>query len=160
MAHGEQIAVTECPFCDYASQYPGKVKKHLTDEHPTEETKLNEDKTLNEENVWAAASKLTDCPFCSFTSIEPEEFRQHVLTNHLNDKNFRCLICNRLYRYRGDCKLNRNEIFNEFFLSSCLKTKVHFTFERNIRIVWSVTMSNLYANLSLNFIRIRWRQKN
>jgi hypothetical protein len=33
MAHGEQLIITECPFCDYASQYPGKVKKHLTDEH-------------------------------------------------------------------------------------------------------------------------------
>ena len=34
MAHGEQLIITECPYCDYASQYPGKVKKHLTDEHP------------------------------------------------------------------------------------------------------------------------------
>jgi hypothetical protein len=34
MAHDEQLIITECPFCDYASQYPGKVKKHLTDEHP------------------------------------------------------------------------------------------------------------------------------
>ena len=37
MAHGEQLIVTECPFCDYASQYPGKVKKHLTDEHPSQQ---------------------------------------------------------------------------------------------------------------------------
>jgi hypothetical protein len=37
MAHGEQLIVTECPFCDYASQYPGKVKKHLSDEHPLQQ---------------------------------------------------------------------------------------------------------------------------
>jgi hypothetical protein len=37
MAHSEQLIITECPFCDYASQYPGKVKKHLTDEHPLQQ---------------------------------------------------------------------------------------------------------------------------
>lgn len=37
MAHAEQLIITECPFCDYASQYPGKVKKHLTDEHPLQQ---------------------------------------------------------------------------------------------------------------------------
>ncbi len=37
MAHDEQLIITECPFCDYASQYPGKVKKHLTDEHPLQQ---------------------------------------------------------------------------------------------------------------------------
>lgn len=108
MAHGEQIAVTECPFCDYASQYPGKVKKHLTDEHPLEQTTIESNSTLeksiDDEKIWNEAPRLTDCPFCSFTSTETEEFRQHILINHLNDKNFRCLICNRLYRYRGDCK--------------------------------------------------------
>jgi hypothetical protein len=51
------------------------------------------------------ATRFTDCPFCSFTSIDSEAFRKHVLTNHLSDKNFRCLVCNRLYRYRGDCML-------------------------------------------------------
>lgn len=37
MAHGEQLLVTECPFCDYASQYSGKVKKHLVDEHAADQ---------------------------------------------------------------------------------------------------------------------------
>jgi hypothetical protein len=37
MAHDEQLVITECPFCDYASQYPGKVKKHLTDEHTSQQ---------------------------------------------------------------------------------------------------------------------------
>lgn len=41
MAHGEQLIITECPFCDYASQYPGKVKKHLTDEHPLQEQQMS-----------------------------------------------------------------------------------------------------------------------
>ena len=126
MAHGEQIAVTECPFCDYASQYPGKVKKHLTDEHPLQHSSMDDssietnrtspsrgnamklelkEKSNTDQNALAlAATRFTDCPFCSFTSMDSEEFRKHVLTNHLNDKNFRCLVCNRLYRYRGDCK--------------------------------------------------------
>ena len=149
MAHGEQLIITECPFCDYASQYPGKVKKHLTDEHPMQPMSkgmhvsirsisscslyLPDESTVQSNRLSArgnsinntieqngknnsntAGAKFTDCPFCSFTSVEPEAFRKHVLTNHLIDKNFRCLICNRLYRYRGDCKLNDvNEI--EFY---------------------------------------------
>jgi len=54
-------------------------------------------------NIETTVTRFTDCPFCSFTSIDSEIFRKHVLTNHLSDKNFRCLVCNRLYRYRGDC---------------------------------------------------------
>ncbi|CAF1656333.1 unnamed protein product, partial [Adineta ricciae] len=124
MAHGEQLIITECPFCDYASQYPGKVKKHLTDEHPMQQMSKDEstvqsnrlsargnsiNNTIEQNgknNSNTAGMKFTDCPFCSFTSVEPEAFRKHVLTNHLIDKNFRCLICNRLYRYRGDCSFH------------------------------------------------------
>ncbi|CAF3660680.1 unnamed protein product [Rotaria socialis] len=125
MAHGEQLIVTECPYCDYASQYPGKVKKHLTDEHPLQQistvkspTQSNrttlhgnsinntiEQNAINN-NVEKAITRFTDCPFCSFTSVDSEAFRKHVLTNHLSDKNFRCLVCNRLYRYRGDCSFH------------------------------------------------------
>lgn len=54
-------------------------------------------------NIEKVLTRFTDCPFCSFTSLDSEAFRKHVLTNHLSDKNFRCLVCNRLYRYRGDC---------------------------------------------------------
>jgi hypothetical protein len=57
-------------------------------------------------NIETTGTRFTDCPFCSFTSIDSEAFRKHVLTNHLSDKNFRCLVCNRLYRYRGDCMLS------------------------------------------------------
>lgn len=117
MAHGEQLTITECPFCDYASQYPGKVKKHLADEHPTQQMPLGQspvqvNRTSNEPNnniqdqTSALSIRFTDCPFCSFTSTDPETFRQHVLTNHLSDKNFRCLVCSRLYRHRGDCSFH------------------------------------------------------
>ncbi|CAF3663935.1 unnamed protein product [Rotaria sordida] len=124
MAHGEQLIITECPFCDYASQYPGKVKKHLTDEHPlqqmsTDQSPDQSNRTISHENsinntieqngkinVEKMITRFTDCPFCSFTSIDSEAFRKHVLTNHLSDKNFRCLVCNRLYRYRGDCSFH------------------------------------------------------
>ncbi|UJR28965.1 hypothetical protein I4U23_010182 [Adineta vaga] len=124
MAHSEQLVITECPFCDYASQYPGKVKKHLTDEHPMQQMSNDESKVQSNRlsargnsinntieqnakmNFDTAGMKFTDCPFCSFTSVDSEAFRKHVLTNHLSDKNFRCLICNRLYRYRGDCSFH------------------------------------------------------
>ncbi len=62
-----------------------------------------------------AAARFTDCPFCSFTSIDSEAFRKHVLNNHLSDKNFRCLVCNRLYRYRGDCMFSSKLYKNYFF---------------------------------------------
>ncbi|CAF3824104.1 unnamed protein product [Adineta steineri] len=124
MAHSEQLIITECPFCDYASQYPGKVKKHLTDEHPLQQMSNTEvsnqstrissrgnsiNNTIEQNskiNIDGTAVKFTDCPFCSFTSTDSEAFRKHVLTNHLSDKNFRCLVCNRLYRYRGDCSFH------------------------------------------------------
>lgn len=67
-------------------------------------------------------TRFTDCPFCSFTSLDTEIFRNHVLTNHLSDKNFRCLVCNRLYRYRGDCMfiLKQKSKILIYFLSEIL----------------------------------------
>lgn len=73
---------------------------------PVQSNRLSAEQNGKEENVEPISSaRFTDCPFCSFTSTDSEAFRKHVLTNHLSDKNFRCLVCNRLYRYRGDCML-------------------------------------------------------
>ncbi|CAF0869992.1 unnamed protein product, partial [Didymodactylos carnosus] len=177
--HNEILIITECPHCDYASQYPGKVKKHLHEAHRFVDSKngglsvpfVSVSKTENgsaskrksrtslpittpflsknkNDNAIAHAVKLSlhhlspspsvstrksvplngvfikqkqldtpdyrskstsvwisDCPYCTFTSHDQQIYREHVL-NHLRDKNFRCLICNRLYRHRGDCSFH------------------------------------------------------
>lgn len=85
---------------------------YLASESPVQSTPRGNsiNKTIEQNaklnNGDTAVTRFTDCPFCSFTSTDSEVFRKHVLTNHLSDKNFRCLVCNRLYRYRGDCMFN------------------------------------------------------
>ncbi|CAF1179950.1 unnamed protein product, partial [Didymodactylos carnosus] len=59
-------------------------------------------------SVW-----ISDCPYCTFTSKDQRLYREHVL-NHLRDKNFRCLLCNRLYRHRGDCSFHLRQKHAEY----------------------------------------------
>ena len=43
----------------------------------------------------------TDCPYCDFKTTDIEQFKLHIVA-HIRDKNYRCLLCNRLYKYRGE----------------------------------------------------------
>ncbi len=47
----------------------------------------------------------TDCPYCDFKALDIEQFKAHIIA-HIRDKNYRCLLCNRLYKYRGKINLN------------------------------------------------------
>ena len=47
----------------------------------------------------------TDCPYCDFKSTDIEHFKSHIIA-HIRDKNYRCLLCNRLYKYRGQTSPN------------------------------------------------------
>ncbi len=42
----------------------------------------------------------TDCPYCDYKTTDIEQFKLHIIA-HIRDKNYRCLLCNRLYKYRG-----------------------------------------------------------
>jgi cytochrome c-type biogenesis protein CcmH/NrfF len=45
------------------------------------------------------------CPYCTYTNTnmnESNEYVEHV-RDHLNGKSFRCVLCNLMYKYRGDC---------------------------------------------------------
>ncbi|CAF5223252.1 unnamed protein product, partial [Rotaria magnacalcarata] len=41
----------------------------------------------------------TDCPYCDYKTTDIEQFKFHIIA-HIRDKNYRCLLCNRLYKYR------------------------------------------------------------
>jgi transposase-like protein len=45
----------------------------------------------------------TDCPYCDYKTTDIEQFKSHIIA-HIRDKNYRCLLCNRLYKYRGKIK--------------------------------------------------------
>ncbi|CAF1648913.1 unnamed protein product [Adineta ricciae] len=54
-----------------------------------------------------ATTTTTDCPYCDFKTTDIEQFKAHIIA-HIRDKNYRCLLCNRLYKYRGesDCSFH------------------------------------------------------
>jgi len=56
----------------------------------------------------------TDCPYCDFKTTDIEQFKAHIVA-HIRDKNYRCLLCNRLYKYRGETSLIYLIIENKLF---------------------------------------------
>ncbi|CAF0897624.1 unnamed protein product [Didymodactylos carnosus] len=48
---------------------------------------------------------ITECPYCEYKTNDIEQFKFHIAA-HIRDKNYRCLLCNRLYKYRGDCSFH------------------------------------------------------
>ncbi|CAF0852979.1 unnamed protein product [Didymodactylos carnosus] len=48
---------------------------------------------------------ITECPYCEYKTNDIEQFKLHIAA-HIRDKNYRCLLCNRLYKYRGDCSFH------------------------------------------------------
>jgi hypothetical protein len=45
------------------------------------------------------------CPYCTYTNSSMNESNEYVghVRDHLNGKSFRCVLCNLMYKYRGDC---------------------------------------------------------
>lgn len=41
-----------------------------------------------------------DCYYCDYKTNDIEQLKSHIIA-HIRDKNYRCLLCNRLYKYRG-----------------------------------------------------------
>ncbi|CAF1186888.1 unnamed protein product [Adineta steineri] len=60
--------------------------------------------SISETNTNSTAT-TTDCPYCDFKTTDIEQFKAHIIA-HIRDKNYRCLLCNRLYKYRGDCSFH------------------------------------------------------
>jgi hypothetical protein len=59
----------------------------------------------------------TDCPYCDFKTIDIEQFKAHIIA-HIRDKNYRCLLCNRLYKYRGDCSFHIRRKHHRYSVNS------------------------------------------
>ena len=68
----------------------------------------------------AETSSTTDCPYCDFKTNNIEDFKIHVIS-HIRDKNYRCLLCNRLYKYRGRI----NCVFSFFHRRSFFSNQNH-----------------------------------
>ena len=73
-----------------------------------------------------SSTATTDCPYCDYKTTDIEQFKAHIVA-HIRDKNYRCLLCNRLYKYRG--KINRRI---RFFFICVFQVIVHFIFVENI----------------------------
>ncbi|CAF4510187.1 unnamed protein product, partial [Rotaria sp. Silwood2] len=56
-------------------------------------------------SISQTTTTTTDCPYCDFKTTDIEQFKGHIIA-HIRDKNYRCLLCNRLYKYRGDCSFH------------------------------------------------------
>ncbi len=73
------------------------------DQEPNEnnETKLNDQYQQQEQSTTKTNSY--ECPYCTYYSNGNDaEYLLHV-KDHLCGKSFRCVLCNSVYKYRGDC---------------------------------------------------------
>ncbi|CAF0881352.1 unnamed protein product [Adineta steineri] len=65
----------------------------------SDKSSQQQNETISETNA------TTDCPYCDYKTTDIELFKSHIIA-HIRDKNYRCLLCNRLYKYRGDCSFH------------------------------------------------------
>ena len=190
--HNEKIPIYECKYCQYASQYSGKVERHtllrhkidianstttatstsnqLANQQTQQQDELdnnnnnnasqqlesqitfqcdkcpckykrsndlykhlrlkhgssssttaatvaatsNDDSIINDSSLLSSSSPIImttqsangeslklECPYCTYTTTNLD-YIQHV-KEHLGGKTFRCVLCNAIYKYRGDC---------------------------------------------------------
>ncbi|CAF1262492.1 unnamed protein product [Adineta ricciae] len=63
------------------------------------------------------ANAATNCPYCDYKTADIEQFKLHII-GHIRDKNYRCLLCNRLYKYRGDCSFHIRRKHHRYSINS------------------------------------------
>ncbi|UJR33797.1 hypothetical protein I4U23_021222 [Adineta vaga] len=68
-------------------------------------TDLSEKPCQQQNETSMDTNATTDCPYCDYKTTDIEQFKSHIIA-HIRDKNYRCLLCNRLYKYRGDCSFH------------------------------------------------------
>ena len=68
---------------------------------PVEEENTEDNSYYNETEE--KANKNYECPYCTyFSNGNDTEYLLHI-REHLGGKSFRCVLCNSVYKYRGDC---------------------------------------------------------
>ncbi|CAF0883493.1 unnamed protein product [Rotaria sordida] len=89
----------------------------------------NSNKQLNDilpstsSSISQTTTTTTDCPYCDFKTTDIELFKSHIVA-HIRDKNYRCLLCNRLYKYRdlddvlGDCSFHIRRKHHRYSINS------------------------------------------
>ncbi|CAF2335449.1 unnamed protein product [Rotaria sp. Silwood2] len=71
------------------------------DIEPSEKASQQQNETISP--LASETNATTDCPYCDYKTTDIEQFKLHIIA-HIRDKNYRCLLCNRLYKYRGMIK--------------------------------------------------------
>ena len=115
----ESFQCTKCP-CKYKRS--NDLYKHLKLKHGVVSNNLSqndlinqeEDSFFNDDDVQDENRKVEnssninsnnsyECPYCTYYSNGNDaEYLLHV-KDHLCGKSFRCVLCNSVYKYRGDC---------------------------------------------------------
>jgi hypothetical protein len=99
---------------------PMKIEDiNSSDKSSQQQSKLNQKIRIkeNEFSIYLAEAisetcATTDCPYCDYKTTDIELFKSHIIA-HIRDKNYRCLLCNRLYKYRG--KIKNNSFFFVYY---------------------------------------------
>jgi hypothetical protein len=106
--HGEKINVHECKYCQYASQYSGKVERHTLLRHKIDANNQNSATSLTLATS-VAASNLPQHNNSSSTNIKLQNHNEndhHSITslNNYNNlvPNFQCHLCPCKYKRSSD----------------------------------------------------------
>ncbi|UJR13498.1 hypothetical protein I4U23_000512 [Adineta vaga] len=91
----------------------GRTDSH---EHQAENLPSPSITAINSDSI-PATTTTTDCPYCDFKTTDIEQFKAHIIA-HIRDKNYRCLLCNRLYKYRGDCSFHIRRKHHRYSINS------------------------------------------
>ncbi|CAF1190792.1 unnamed protein product [Rotaria sp. Silwood1] len=78
---------------------------------------LNDDTLPSTSISQSNTTTTTDCPYCDYKTTDIELFKTHIIA-HIRDKNYRCLLCNRLYKYRGDCSFHIRRKHHRYSINS------------------------------------------
>lgn len=116
----ESFQCSQCP-CKYKRS--NDLCKHLKLKHgiATATAAANEESFFNEDDFQdenkslekvnnnnpnkrnSTSNNSYECPYCTyFSNGNDAEYILHV-KDHLSGKSFRCVLCNSVYKYRGDC---------------------------------------------------------
>ncbi len=81
------------------NQVKHEDESFFNDEEIQDENKKIENSNVNNNSN----SNSYECPYCTYYSNGNDaEYLLHV-KDHLSGKSFRCVLCNSVYKYRGDC---------------------------------------------------------
>jgi hypothetical protein len=159
---GSQQLTFQCDKCPCKYKRSNDLYKHLRLKHLNDNGTAdpinaqpdynndNEDEQMGQQSEQDSFDtsvnndKKHECPYCTF-QVESERARSEYIDHineHLCGKTYRCILCNSIYKYRGDCvvhlkrKHQKNDLIAQQYVEKFL---LH---EQN-----TLTMHDLYMKL-------------